>query len=58
MPGVEVANWFGIVVGTGTPPALVRRIGARLNDVADDPDVRSRLGSVGLKACRDTPEAM
>jgi tripartite-type tricarboxylate transporter receptor subunit TctC len=58
VPGFEVANWFGIVVGAGTPPALVQRIGARLNDVADDPDVRDRLNKVGLKARRDTPQEM
>lgn len=46
--GYELVVWSGIIVPAGTPPALVERLNAAVNQVLQPGPVRDRLTSMGL----------
>jgi tripartite-type tricarboxylate transporter receptor subunit TctC len=56
LPGYEVATWYGFVVRSGTPPAVVETINQGFNKAIDDPQVRARMESLGIKLLGGTPE--
>jgi tripartite-type tricarboxylate transporter receptor subunit TctC len=58
LPGYDVTNWFGLAAPAGTPPAVVARMSALLNEIAVLPDVRTKLLPLGLRPVTDTPAAM
>ncbi|MBM3344654.1 MAG: tripartite tricarboxylate transporter substrate binding protein [Betaproteobacteria bacterium] len=49
-PGFDCNTWFGIVVPTGTPAAVVTRINTELNRALADPGVIQRLLAQGVEA--------
>ena len=54
-PGFETRIWYGLVAPAGTPPAVV----AKLHDVVSaslaNPEVKARLGGLGLEAAPMAP---
>ena len=54
----EVSEWHGVVVPTGTPPAIVRRLHQEIAKVLARPDVKERLEGAGAMAVGSTPEEM
>ncbi|CAN7709020.1 MULTISPECIES: Bug family tripartite tricarboxylate transporter substrate binding protein [unclassified Variovorax] len=47
-PGFEALAWNGLFSAAGTPPELVRRINADVNEVMKDKDVRDAFAKQGL----------
>lgn len=47
-PGFKLVTWHGVMVPQGTPPALVAKMNAVLNDVLKDPEVRKTLEGMKL----------
>ena len=47
-PGFEALAWNGLFTAAGTPPDLVRRINAEVNEVMKDPGVREAFAKQGL----------
>jgi tripartite-type tricarboxylate transporter receptor subunit TctC len=56
LPGYEVATWYGFVVRSGTPPAVVATINQGFNKAIDDPQLRARMEGLGIKLLGGTPE--
>jgi tripartite-type tricarboxylate transporter receptor subunit TctC len=56
LPGYDLAALQGIVVRSGTPRAVVDRIGRDLREVVNLPDVRARLEAEGADVIASTPE--
>lgn len=56
IPGFETAEWNGIFVRTGTPPEIVARLGALLNEIVVDPAIQQTLRNGDLTAGPNTPE--
>ena len=46
-PGYNVSTWFGLGVPLGTPPEIVRRLTAEVNNALTQPDVMERLVAIG-----------
>jgi tripartite-type tricarboxylate transporter receptor subunit TctC len=46
--GFKLVTWHGVMVAQGTPPALVARMNAILNDILKDPEVRKTLETMKL----------
>lgn len=46
-PGFEFVVWQGIEAPAGTPPTVIERLGAALIKIADMPDVKARMISLG-----------
>ncbi len=56
-PGADFISWNGVHVRAGTPNAVVSRLNLELNRVLELPDVRERMGTLGLDPAGGTPEA-
>jgi len=54
--GFEALAWNGFFAANGTPPEVVRRINADVNDVLREPAVRELLANQGLVAGGGSPE--
>jgi tripartite-type tricarboxylate transporter receptor subunit TctC len=58
LPGYEVATWYGFVVRSGTPPAIVDQINHAFNQAIEDPALRGRMDALGIKPLGGTPEQL
>jgi len=54
--GFEALAWNGFFAASGTPPEVVRRINADVNEVLREPAVRELLANQGLVAGGGSPE--
>ena len=53
--GYAVSGWYGLLAPAGTPPAILAKLSAALNEVRRMPDVRERLEKLGNEPIDDTP---
>jgi tripartite-type tricarboxylate transporter receptor subunit TctC len=53
--GYEALGWFGLLAPAATPRNLVLKLSADANRVLADPDVRSRMLSLGADPAGNTP---
>jgi len=58
VPGFESGVWYGVFAPAKTPRAIVIRLNEEFNTIMRMPDVRERLGAVGITATGGTPEAL
>jgi len=56
IPGFDVTSWYGIVVRSGTPPAVVKKLHADMAEALALPDVKEKLASLGLDPLGNPPE--
>lgn len=57
-PGFMASSWAGFFVPDGTPEPALRKLNAEINAALKDPEVISRIDSIGLvKTFRPQPEA-
>jgi len=56
LPGYALDALQGIVVRAGTPAPVVRKLGAELRSVLQQPEVRQRLEAEGAEVIGSTPE--
>ena len=56
LPGYEAATWYGFLVRSGTPPAIIDQINQALNHAIEDPTLRERMDTLGIKPLGGTPE--
>jgi tripartite-type tricarboxylate transporter receptor subunit TctC len=56
LPNLEVYSSFGVVAPTGTPPAIVQRLGAEIVKAMKSPQLAEKLDAQALIPIFDTPE--
>jgi len=56
LPGYEASSWFGIVAPAGTPPAVINRINAEINQWLRAPETAEKLLAQGAIAAGGSPE--
>jgi tripartite-type tricarboxylate transporter receptor subunit TctC len=56
IPGFEAFEWNGVFVPTGTPAAIVQKLGAGLNAMLKEPAVTERLDKLNVEYRPNTPE--
>ena len=54
--GFDADSWYGLLMPSGAPPAIVQRVNAEVNKLLSLPDVRERIGGEGGEALGGTPE--
>ena len=54
--GFESGAWFGLVAAAGTPPAIVEKINAALNDIANDQASMAKFEAIGAEFKPGTPK--
>lgn len=52
----DVTSWYGIVVRSGTPPEIVRKVQRDMAEALRSDDVKSKLADLGLEPVGNTPE--
>ena len=55
LPGFDVTSWYGIVVRTGTPQAIIDKVNHDMVEALRLPDVKAKLADLGLEPVGDTP---
>ena len=55
LPGYDVTTWEGILAPAGTPPAIVDKIAAAIQRVAQDPNFGKRMLDIGAVLASSTP---
>jgi len=55
IPGYQVDSWNGLLAPAGTPPEVVERIAAAVQQGYKDPATRKRLEEMGTQPVGDTP---
>jgi len=58
LPDLEVETWYALFAPAGTPPAIVRRVNAEINQLLKEGDVRDVLEKQGLNAAGGTPQRL
>jgi tripartite-type tricarboxylate transporter receptor subunit TctC len=58
MPSLDYSIWFAVLVPSGTPPAIVKKLNADIAKVVADPDYRKTLHARGFEAVSNTPEQL
>ena len=56
IPGFEAYEWNGVFVPTGTPPDIVKKLNAGLNEVIMRPDIAARMKQLNVDTQANTPE--
>jgi tripartite-type tricarboxylate transporter receptor subunit TctC len=55
-PGVDAVAWQGVVVPTGTPPAIIAKLSEALAKAITSTEVREKFAAQGLDAASSTAE--
>lgn len=58
LPGFEATSWFALLASPGVPRDVQMRINAETLKVLAMPDVKEKLGGLGLDPAPGTPEAL
>jgi tripartite-type tricarboxylate transporter receptor subunit TctC len=56
LPGFVAYEWNGVFVPTGTPPDIVKKLNAGLNEVLRQPDVIEHLKKLNVDFKQNTPD--
>jgi tripartite-type tricarboxylate transporter receptor subunit TctC len=56
IPGYAVDSWNGLFAPAGTPPEIVNRVSAAIQQGFKDPALRKRMEDIGATPVGDTPE--
>jgi len=56
LPGFETILWYGLVAPAGTPRNVVNRLHAAVNRSITQPDIKTRLGIMGLDVAPMNPD--
>ena len=56
IPNAEAPNFYGMAAPARTPPAIIQKLNAGVNDALTQPDVRKRLGDLGMEIVGGSPE--
>jgi tripartite-type tricarboxylate transporter receptor subunit TctC len=55
-PGLDIREWYGVIVPAATPVAIVNKLNAEMVKVFKRPDVQKRLTEMGAEYVGSTPQ--
>jgi tripartite-type tricarboxylate transporter receptor subunit TctC len=58
LPGVDVSIWFAVLVPSGTPAAIIKKLNADIAQVVADPEFKQALAIRGFEAVASSPEQL
>ena len=53
-----VSSWNALAVPAGTPPAVIEQLNRAVRDAVATPEVRDKLGKLGLRLSAGTPDEL
>jgi tripartite-type tricarboxylate transporter receptor subunit TctC len=57
-PGLDIREWYGVIVPAATPAAIVNKLNAEMVKVFKRPDVQTRLPEMGAEFVGSSPQAL
>lgn len=57
LPGYQMSAWFGLIAPAGTPPQVLQKLSAAVNDFLKEGATRERLAKLGVQGTESTPES-
>ena len=57
-PGLDIREWYGVIVPAATPAPIVNRLNAEMVKVFRRPDVQTRLTEMGAEYVGSTPQEL
>jgi tripartite-type tricarboxylate transporter receptor subunit TctC len=54
--GMEAGLWYGMLAPKGTPPAVIKRLNAAINQALKQPEVRQRFAASSVEVIGGTPK--
>jgi len=57
-PGLDIREWYGVIVPTATSPAIVNKLNAEMVKVFKRPDVQTRLTEMGAEFVGSSPQEL
>ena len=57
-PGLDIREWYGVIVPAATPAPIVNRLNAEMVKVFRRPDVQTRLTDMGAEYVGSTPQEL
>ena len=57
LPGFDVTSWYGVFGPAGMPPDVVAKLNSEIRAIMQEPDVRTRLESVGAEVETNSAQA-
>ena len=57
-PGLDLREWYGVIVPAATPAPIVNRLNAEMVKVFKRPDVQTRLTDMGAEYVGSTPQEL
>jgi len=57
-PGLDIREWYGVIVPAATPAAIVNKLNAEMVKVFKRPDVQTRLTEMGAEYVGSSPQAL
>ena len=58
LPGFEATSWFAVYAPAGTPPDVVAKLNAEIDRILALPDVKEKLGGIGLDVVGGPPDQL
>jgi tripartite-type tricarboxylate transporter receptor subunit TctC len=58
VPGFEMSSWVGVFAPAATPPDIVVKLNSGIANVLTVPDIKERLGTLGLVVVAGKPDAL
>jgi tripartite-type tricarboxylate transporter receptor subunit TctC len=56
MPEFDARTWYGLLAPAGTPPAVVNKISAAVNEILAQPEVKEKLAGLELETLPSNPQ--
>ena len=57
-PGLDIREWYGVIVPAATPAPIVNKLNAEMVKVFKRPDVRKRLTEMGAEFVGSSPQEL
>jgi tripartite-type tricarboxylate transporter receptor subunit TctC len=56
LPGLHISLWYGLWVPAGTPPEIIAKLNAAIEEALQDPKIKARYDSLGSTPLLCSPE--
>ena len=56
LPGFEISTWYGVLVPSGTPDAVIQKLNREIVKAAQLPEVRKKLEDMGVELQLSSPQ--
>jgi tripartite-type tricarboxylate transporter receptor subunit TctC len=57
-PDMQVETWYGVMAPAGTPPAVIAKLNAEINNLLTLPDIKEAMAKQGVDPAGGKPEKL